>query len=109
MPQEPWEVRRYVDERGVRPIEVWLSKLDKKTQTRIEARLDRIIDGNFGDHKLIAEGLYELRFFFGPGYRIYYAVVEERIILLLAGGDKKSQAKDIKIAKMMWNDYQADS
>ena len=107
MPQEPWEVRRYIDERGVCPIEDWLLKLDRKTQTRVEARLDRIVDGNFGDCKPIAEGLYELRFFFGSGYRIYYAVVGRQIVILLAGGDKKSQSKDIRMVKSLWNRFQA--
>ncbi|MEM8503626.1 MAG: type II toxin-antitoxin system RelE/ParE family toxin [Cyanobacteria bacterium P01_D01_bin.1] len=105
MTQEPWEVQRYVDKAGVCPFEDWLSRLDPKTQTRIAARLDRIVDGNFGDCKSLRERLYELRFFFGPGYRIYYGIVGRRIVLLLAGGDKKDQTKTIKTAKRLLNDY----
>lgn len=106
--QEPWEIRRYVDEQGVRPFATWLSKLDQKTKARVAARLDRVADGNFGDHKSVGEGVYELRLFFGPGYRIYYGIVGRRIILLLAGGDKKNQSKDIKIAKRLLDSYKSN-
>lgn len=62
-------------------------------------RLDRLKDGNFGDCKQLDEYLYELRFNFGSGYRVYYTVKDNTIILLINGGDKKSQIKDIKTAK----------
>ena len=77
----------------------WFSRLnDKQTKTRIQARIDRVEEGNFGDHKSIGDGVFELRFFFGSGYRVYYCQHGEQIVILLAGGDKSSQESDIKTA-----------
>jgi putative addiction module killer protein len=61
--------------------------------------------GLFGDAKSVGEGVNELRIAFGPGYRIYYALDGEVVVLLLCGGDKSTQGKDIKQAKDYWNDY----
>jgi putative addiction module killer protein len=68
---------------------------DIKHRARIISRFDHIQLGNFGDHKAIAENLFELRFFFGPGYRAYYTIMEGTLVLLLCGGDKSTQSKDI--------------
>lgn len=77
----------------------WFSRLkDKQTKTRIQARIDRVEEGNFGDHKSISDGVFELRFFFGSGYRVYYCQHGEQIVILLAGGDKSSQESDIRTA-----------
>ena len=77
----------------------WLKKIkDKKTRYRLDARFDRILDGNFGDHKQIAQDLFELRFFFASGLRIYYTVRNNKVVLLLKGGDKATQSNDIKQA-----------
>ena len=81
---------------------IWLNRIkDKKTLYRIDVRLNRIAKGNFGDYKTIANNLFELRFFFGKGYRIYYTIRQNRIVLLLCGGDKSSQSKDISKAKSL--------
>lgn len=74
---------------------------DTTTKIKILARLARVENGNFGDHKQVDRNLFELRFFFGPGYRIYYTVKGMQIVLLLVGGDKSSQAKDIEKAKSL--------
>ena len=80
----------------------WLEKIrDKKVLHRFDVRFNRIINGNFGDAKQVATNLFELRFFFGNGYRIYYTVQNEKIVLLLCGGDKSSQSKDIAKAKKL--------
>lgn len=80
-------------------FENWLRKVnDNKTRYRLDARFDRITDGQFGDHKEITQGLFELRFFFGGGLRVYYTVGDHQVVLLLAGDDKDSQVKDIKKA-----------
>ena len=71
-------------------------------------RIRRMASGNFGDHKAIGEGVYELRLFFGSGYRIYYALVGTKIVLLLAGGDKKSQSGDIEKAKSFWTRHKSN-
>jgi putative addiction module killer protein len=80
----------------------WFKGLkDLKAKARIGLRLKKVAKGHFGDCKPIGADLFELRFFFGPGYRIYYVVRGERIIVLLNGGDKSSQARDIEKAKRL--------
>ncbi len=69
-------------------------------------RLDRAARGNFGDRKSVGGGVLELRFDFGPGYRVYFGEDGASVILLLIGGDKSTQTKDIETAKRYWNDYQ---
>ena len=81
------------------PVKEWLLSLDNSTRAKIVKRLERIYDDNFGDYKQIASDLYELRFFFGKGYRIYYTIKGHTVVILLCGGDKSDQKKDIEIAK----------
>lgn len=82
------------------PFDEWLSSIkDKVTKARIRARLDRVSLGNYGDHKLIAHNLWELRLQFGSGFRIYYTIFDDDIVILLCGGDKSTQSKDIEKAK----------
>jgi putative addiction module killer protein len=69
-------------------------------------RLDRVVLGNFGDYKSVGDGVLELRFKFGAGYRVYYALIGTTVILLLVGGDQSSQSKDIKEAQKLWSQYQ---
>ena len=77
----------------------WLDGLrDTKARARIQARLDRVAEGNPGDVKPVGEGVSELRIDFGPGYRVYFKSRGRELIVLLAGGDKKTQANDIKMA-----------
>lgn len=77
----------------------WFDNLkDRQAKTRIQARIDRVEEGNFGDTEPVGEGVSELRFFFGSGYRVYYCKRGLEIVLLLAGGDKTTQSKDIKLA-----------
>ena len=71
----------------------------------MDARLTRIMDGNFGDHKSVGDGVYELRIHKGPGLRVYYALEGEQVVLLIGGGSKKTQIKDIKNAKLLWEEY----
>lgn len=96
----------YVDRNGEEPFTVWLESLrDSRTRYRVVARLDRLSLGNPGDHKVLGGGMFELRLQFGPGYRVYCGEVEETIILLLVGGDKGTQNKDIARAREHWNEY----
>ena len=81
---------------------------DKVTLARIDRRLEYVAQGNYGDYKNVGEGVYELRFFFASGYRVYFAEDGETIVLLLHGGDKSSQIKDIIKAQSYWKDYQVD-
>jgi putative addiction module killer protein len=81
----------------------WLKGLkDSKGRTKIQARIDRLANGNPGDVRPIGDGLSELRIDFGPGHRVYYARAGKTMYLLLCGGDKGSQAADIKSARSMW-------
>jgi len=87
----------------------WLDNLrDRTAVLRISARIDRIEQGNFGDTKPITKEISEFRFFFGNGYRIYYTVKENIVVLLLNGGNKSSQKRDIKKAKMIYAEISGD-
>ena len=90
---------------GKSPIIDWLNSLDSITKKRINQRILRIQEGNFGDHKKINELISELRFFFGKGYRIYYAIVENTVVLLINGGDKSKQSDDVKKATEIFNEW----
>lgn len=82
------------------PVVIWLKGLDKSFRYRVFDRLTRIEENeNFGDFKIIDDEISELRFNFGSGYRIYYAEVDNIVVLLLNAGDKKQQNKDIFKAK----------
>ncbi|MCV6607521.1 MAG: type II toxin-antitoxin system RelE/ParE family toxin [Campylobacterales bacterium] len=78
----------------------WLSKLkDPKGKVSIIRRINRMKDGNFGDYKVFGDNLSELRITTGPAYRVYYTVKDDEIVILLVGGDKSTQSKDIEKAK----------
>uniref|UniRef100_UPI004056DD28 type II toxin-antitoxin system RelE/ParE family toxin n=1 Tax=Candidatus Electronema sp. TaxID=2698783 RepID=UPI004056DD28 len=80
----------------------WLAGIKDITfRARIISRFDSIQLGNLGDHKSLGGSLFELRFFFGPGFRVYFTVKEEKVVFLLCGGDKSGQSKDIQRARMI--------
>ena len=77
----------------------WIDSLeDIRTRARILARIERLATGNPGDVKAVGEGISELRIDYGPGYRVYYTQHGRSVVILLAGGDKSTQARDIKTA-----------
>ncbi|MFJ4251267.1 type II toxin-antitoxin system RelE/ParE family toxin [Pseudomonas sp. NPDC089741] len=85
----------------------WLSKLaDTRARVRIQARIDRMADGNLGDVKSIGEGIVEARVDYGPGYRVYFMQQGRQLIILLCGGDKSSQPRDIKQARLLAKSWQ---
>lgn len=93
--------------RSTKKFQKWLSKIkDQRTKEKILVRLDRIENGNFGDYKQVSSNLFELRFFFGGGLRIYYTVCNSQIIFLLVGGDKSSQRSDIEKARRMLDEME---
>lgn len=99
-------LRIYETESGKRPFEEWLNDLrDPMTRARILTRLDRVAIGDFGDIKPVGEGVFELRFSFSAGFRVYYGLDGETLVVLLLAGDKSSQEKDIANAKEYWADY----
>ncbi|MGL5861360.1 MAG: type II toxin-antitoxin system RelE/ParE family toxin [Phycicoccus sp.] len=90
-------------------FDTWLRKLkDRVGRLRIVARLDRLAAGHSGDAKQVGRGVWELRLMFGPGYRVYYLHDGPRVILLLCGGDKATQQRDIErahhLAEYYWNE-----
>ena len=93
------EVQTYLNPNGQDPYAQWLGDFaDRQARARVLVRVNRMAAGNFGDCKPIAEGVWELCFDWGPGYRVYYAQAGKRLVLLLAGGDKRTQQADIATA-----------
>ena len=85
----------------------WLDRLrDQAGRARILVRVDRLIHGNPGDHRNLQGGVSELKIDFGPGYRVYYTQRGEQLLLLLIGGDKSSQARDIAKARQLAEDFE---
>ena len=81
-------------------FDAWFESLrDKQAARRIQARIDRAEDGNFGDHKSVGGGVFEMRIHHGPGFRVYFTLRGMEVVILLAGGDKSSQAEDIQTAQ----------
>ena len=104
------ELRLYQTAAGERPFFDWLQALpDRHARARIDARLARVLGGNFGDVETVGEGVMEMRVDWGPGYRIYFARLGPVIVLLLCGGDKRTQQKDIRRAKAYFEDFKARS
>jgi len=98
-------IREYITPQGRNPFRHWMKGLDIAVQARMQARVLRFENGNLGDHKTVGGGVWEARLDFGPGYRLYFGKDGVSVILLLAGGDKASQSKDIAVAKRYWNDF----
>lgn len=84
---------------GKQPFNIWLYSLSEKTRARIFKRFERLEEGNYGDFKIIDKEIKEIRFQFGSGYRVYFHETNKVIILLLCGGDKSTQKRDIEKAK----------
>jgi len=99
---KPREIRDYITPDGQVPFKEWLNSQDGKTQTVILNRINRVRLGNLGDCKYLNEGVYELRIHYGPGYRLYFGELDDVIVILLCGGTKRSQSRDIKRAKEYW-------
>lgn len=100
------EIKEYLTEEGESPFRKWLNSLkDTNSRAKIRVRLNRIRLGNLGDCKSVGSGVSELRIDYGPGYRVYLGQDGDEIIILLLGGDKKRQQKDIETAITYWHDY----
>lgn len=99
------ELRRYRTLKGRIPFSGWYFALDDRTAGRIGAYIERMKLGHFGHSKYLGEKLFELKIHFGPGYRVYYLIDGRRVIVLLCGGNKKSQEEDIRQARAYVEDY----
>lgn len=95
----------YETSEGDCPFRDWLESLSSLLTARIEARLKRIAFGNLGDVKPVGGGVSEIRMRFGSGYRVYFSQFGNTVVVLLCGGDKGSQRKDIERAKAYWSDF----
>ncbi len=106
---EELEVEFYEDTSGKCPFLEWQESLrDRRVEAKIDKRIQRIRTGNLGDCKRLkeADGIWELRMDFGPGYRLYYGRDGNKLIVLLCGGIKRTQDADIERAEKYWRDYQ---
>ena len=91
-------------------FERWLrSIVDIRSRRKITLRIQRLKLGNFGDYKSVGKEVYELRIHFGPGYRVYFAKKGELFVILLVGGDKNSQSKDIIQSQLLWQEIKNDN
>lgn len=103
----PRTARNYINVGGKNPFREWIKRRDGDIRNRINARIRRIEEsGNYGDCEPVGEGVFELRVDIGPGYRVYFGIDQNEMILL-GGGDKSTQVSDIKKARECWEDYNA--
>ncbi len=103
------EIHKYQTLDGTIPFDRWLNSVrDHRASKRILARIRRLSIGLEGDWKSVGEGVRELRIPEGKGYRVYYAWRGESLVLLLLGGDKSSQQRDIETAKLYWQQYRSE-
>jgi putative addiction module killer protein len=102
-----YEIRHYCTADGADVFGAWFDgQRDPRAQERIAVRIDRLALGLFGDAKPLREGVRELRVDYGPGYRVYYALAGRTVVLLLCGGDKRTQRADIARAVRYWAEFQ---
>ncbi len=98
-------IREYLDPSGRSPFAKWFESLNSPAAAKVTTALVRIEQGNFSNTKGVGAGVYECRIDFGPGYRVYFGKDGDTIVILLGGGTKKRQDKDILTAQERWNDY----
>ena len=102
----PKEIVAFRAKDGQVPFEDWLDDLkDKRAVARVLARLARLRQGNLGDCKSVGDGVSELRVDYGPGYRVYFGQKGQTLVGLLCGGDKRTQDRDIRLAKQYWHEF----
>ena len=104
---QPRNLKDYLSADGKDPFDIWINGLrNEKKKTTIRTRLNRVQQGNLGDCRPVGEGVHELIVDFGPGYRVYFGQDGDDVILL-GGGDKRTQSTDIARVKERWRDYNA--
>ena len=101
------KVFAYVTSAGKCPYADWFDSLDQEAAAKVQTAVERMEDGNFGDHKSVGAGVTERRLNIGPGYRIYYGRDGEKLVILVGGGTKKRQNTDVKTAQAIWAEYKA--
>lgn len=104
------KIKYLVLENSKCPFEEWLCGIkDISLLNIIDARLIRLRDGNFGDFKSVGQGVFELKIMKGGGIRIYYGLEDDEIVILICGGNKNSQFRDIKNARKLWKKYKDEN
>ena len=100
------EIRKLELENGQVPFDDWFESLrDLRMQAAVDSRLARVRAGNFGDRKRVGAGVSELRINVGPGLRVYYGEYGKQLVILLGGGDKATQTRDVNRAKQLWQQW----
>ena len=99
------DVREYLDRQSRNPYKLWFDRLNSQAAAKVATALTRLALGNVSNVKGVGYGVFELRIDFGPGYRLYFGKDGERVVILLGGGTKKRQQRDIDAAIADWQDY----
>jgi putative addiction module killer protein len=99
------EIRYYVTDDGEEPFADWFADLEIVARAKVTRAVVRLEQGNFSNVKSVGEGVLEFRIDFGPGYRIYFGKDGDQLVILLAGGTKSRQQRDIATAQRRWADY----
>jgi putative addiction module killer protein len=99
------DVREYLDRGGHSPYAEWFDGLNAQAAAKVTVAVTRLGQGNFSNVKGVGSGVYEYTIDFGPGYRVYFGQDGDRVIILLGGGTKKRQQRDIATAVALWQDY----
>ena len=99
------EIREYLEADGASPFAAWFNDLDANAAAKVTVSVSRLGQGNLSNAKGVGGGIFEQRIAFGPGYRVYFGRDGDTLVILLAGGTKKRQQRDIDAAKARWADY----
>ena len=99
------DIRYYVATDGRQPFAEWLAELEPVTRAKVVRAVARMTQGNLSNVKSVGSGILEYRIDFGPGYRVYFGRDGEALVILLTGGSKKRQQRDIEAALAYWQDY----
>jgi putative addiction module killer protein len=99
------EVREYLDRNGSSAYKLWFDRLNAQAAAKVATALTRLSLGNMSNVRGVGSGVFELRIDFGPGYRVYFGKDGDNLIILLGGGTKQRQQRDIKAASASWQDY----
>lgn len=105
LPLDMVEIRYYVGASGDEPFADWFADLEAVARAKVTRAIARMEQGNFSNVKTVGEGVLEYRIDFGPGYRVYFGRDGDTLVILLTGGTKKRQQRDIDAARAYWLDY----
>lgn len=104
----PIRLAQYVGANERNRFDDWFRRLEPQTRARIQTRLDRIELGTLGDYRSVGQGVFEFRIHFGPGYRVYFGRDGDTLVILLGGGSKRRQARDVAHAQADWKAYKRE-